>query len=200
MSPDVTGLQPRFSVIVPVFNGGGLLRECLSAIRAQEGLPAGEVEVIVVDDGSTDGSAENFGAGEGARTPNGKLCDQLIRLSENHGAAFARNRGAQAARADILVFVDADVFLAPDALARLKEFFAKHPEAAAAVGRYTERPAAAGLISAYHNAFTRFHHDLSPREMDWFWGALGAVKKSAFLAVGGFDERGLLCHNGDANG
>jgi GT2 family glycosyltransferase len=176
---NVNGSDAVMSVIVPVHNGRDLIVDCLSAVRDQAGLEAHDIELIVVDDGSTDGSAD-------VAEP---LCDTLIRMEENRGAATARNRGVAEANADLLVFVDADVFLAPDALARVREEFEADKELAAAVGRYSRIPKAEGFVNVYHNAFTRYHHDLSPREIDWFWGALGAVNKAAFFAAGGFDER-----------
>lgn len=170
--------KPLLSVIVPVSNGKEIIGPCLRALRAQEGFNPGEIELIVVDDGSGDGSAE---AASG-------LADRIIRLKQNQGAATARNRGAREARAELLVFVDADVFLEPRALHHLSRLFEARPGLSAAVGRYTEKPAAQGLIAVYHNSFTRFHHDLSEKEIDWFWGALGAVRKRAFWGSGGFNE------------
>lgn len=171
--------EPRISVIVPAFNARDAIADCLAAIRAQERLEPGELELIVVDDGSTDGSAE---AASG-------LADKIIGLESNRGAAAARNRGAVEARGNLLVFVDADVYLEPNAISLFKRMFEERPAISAAVGRYSERPAAPGMVNFYHNAFTRFHHDLSPPEIDWFWGALSAVKKEAFERAGGFDER-----------
>lgn len=167
------------SAIVPAYNSRETLGGCLRALRAQSGLAPGELEIIVVDDGSGDGSASE------ARG----LCDALVVNEHNLGAAAARNRGAAQAEGEYLLFVDADVVLIPGAAATLRQALAADPAAAAAVGRYTETPAAEGIVNVYHNAFTRYHHDLSPRDIDWFWGALGMVKKQAFVAAGGFDER-----------
>jgi len=175
----VTGQEPEISVIVPAFNARELIGPCLEAIRNQEGIDQGSVELIVVDDGSIDGTAE------AARD----LCDRLVRLDENRGAAAARNAGAREASADILVFVDADVYPSPRALAGFERLFKERPDLSAVVGRYSETPAAPGLINLYHNLFTNYHHDLSPDEIDWFWGALAAVRKDDFFRVGGFDER-----------
>ncbi len=167
------------SVIVPAYNAGDNLVKCVKSVREQIGISGDDVEIIVVDDGSRDGSAERVA----------DLVDCLIRTDKNRGAAAARNRGATEAHGDILVFVDADVLLLPDALSFLYRAFYEDASLDAAVGRYSASPAAPGLVNAYHNAFTRYHHDLSPREIDWFWGALGAVKKKSFFDVGGFDER-----------
>jgi len=170
---------PAISVIVPSHNSGDALARCLSAINSQTGLAEGALEVVLVDDGSTDASLAS------ARG----LYDRLVVHERNRGAAIARNSGAREASAGLLVFVDADVLLEPGAVAAIHGEFERDPELGAAVGRYTERPAVDGVINVYHNAFTRYHHDLSPREIDWFWGALGAVRREAFSAVGGFDER-----------
>ena len=176
-----TGQQkPLLSVIVPLYNCRPLIERALDAIRAQRGFAPGDVETIVVDDGSTDAGADQA-AGK---------CDRILR-QPNLGAAAARNRGAADARAPIFVFIDADVVLEPGALYTLYRALADDSGLAAAVGRYAERPVSPGLVSLYHNAFTRHHHDLSAREIDWFWGAIGAVRREPFWAAGGFDERYL---------
>src|SRR4029450_11842968 len=94
------------SVIIPARDSSRELRECLAALGVSTTRP---VEVVVVDDGSSDDTTAVAEAG-GART---------IRLFANAGPAGARNRGAAAARGDILAFVDADVAVAPDAMGRL---------------------------------------------------------------------------------
>jgi glycosyltransferase involved in cell wall biosynthesis len=166
----------KLSVIIPAFNAASLA-ECLAALRRQQG--AGDFEVIVVDDASTDLTAEI------ARQAGVTCLGQV----QNRGAAAARNRGAAAAAAELLLFVDADVALEPRAVARLLDFFARHPEYAAAVGAYTARSPLPDACSRYHNFFTFYHHDLSGDEVEWFWGAMGAVRRGAFAAAGGFDER-----------
>ena len=175
----ITDKKPLLTVVVPLYNGSEIIESCLRAIRSQEGFHDGEIEIIVVDDGSSDGGAEK------AR----EHADVLVRFEENRGAAFARNAGAAVATADIIVFVDSDVFAESHALAAFLDLFRDDSQVDAAVGRYTEQPAAPGLVNVYHNAFTRFHHDLSPTDIDWFWGALGSVRKEAFFEAGGFDER-----------
>ena len=89
-------MMKHVAVVVPVHNGADTLADCLQALRAQS-LPKSAFEIIVVDDGSTDASAEiarSFGV-------------RLI-LQRNGGAASARNTGAIAARARWLAFTDAD--------------------------------------------------------------------------------------------
>lgn len=167
------------SVIVPVHNSCDVIESCLNAIRNQKGIDHKTLEIIVADDASTDSSAQKAVS----------LCDRLITLQKNSGAATARNTGAKAASGKIIVFVDSDVILEPHSLSKLICVFEKDDLVSAAVGRYSEMPADTRPLNVYHNAFTRYHHDLSLKEIDWFWGALSAVRKEAFVEAGGFDER-----------
>ena len=167
------------SVIVPVFNSCGVIENCLKAIRNQKGIDPATYEIIVVDDASSDSSAEKAGG----------LCDKLIMLQKNSGAATARNAGAKTASGDIIVFVDSDVILEPHSLSNLISVFEKDDQVSATVGRYSEMPTDKKPLNVYHNAFTRYHHDLSLKEIDWFWGALSAIRKEVFEDTGGFDER-----------
>ena len=164
---------------MPVFNSCGVIENCLRAIRTQQGIDPAIYEIIVVDDASTDSSAQKAGG----------FCDKLIKLQKNSGAATARNNGVKTASGDIFVFVDSDVILEPHSLSNIISVFKKDDRISAAVGRYSETPSDTMPFSVYHNAFTRYHHDLSLKEIDWFWGALSAVKKDAFVDAGGFDER-----------
>lgn len=169
----------KISVVVPVYNGGEMIATCLRAINNQQGIDRATIEIIVVDDASTDSGAKE------AET----LCDQMIILKNNSGAATARNTGAGAASGDIIVFVDSDVILEPYLLSTFLTVFEKDDRVVAAVGCYSEKPADKKFLNIYHNTFTRYHHDQSLKEIDWFWGGISAVRKEAFFQVGGFDER-----------
>ena len=85
------------SIIIPVHNGASTLGRCLDALAAQIGVSV-EREVIVVDDASTDGTAEVAQA-HGVR---------VVTLPAQQGPAAARNAGAAAARGEVLLFIDAD--------------------------------------------------------------------------------------------
>lgn len=164
----------RVSIVVPVYQGAPTLPECLRALRAAA---APEDELIVVDDASTDGGA-TIAAAAGAT---------VVRLSSNHGPARARNVGAAAAHGDVLLFVDADVALAPDAVARVRRALALHPEIAAVFGSYDDRPRAPGLVSQYRNLLHHFVHQHGAADAFSFWAGCGAVRREPFERVGGFD-------------
>jgi glycosyltransferase involved in cell wall biosynthesis len=107
--PDV---QPLISVIMPVYNSATYLCESLDSLLAQS---YGNLEIILVDDGSTDGS--------------GAICDRYaekddrirVRHTANHGAAAARNRALVEAKGEPIGFMDSDDWIASDMFAYLLE-------------------------------------------------------------------------------
>ena len=182
MGTDTGGGDSRvLSVIVPVRNGAQFLPRSLAALRAST--PGSWTwELILVDDGSTDGSAE---IAEG-------LADRVIRLPSAVRPAAARNAGAAVARGGILVFVDADVSVHADTLGRIHEFLAGHPEVDAVFGAYDASPAAPGLVSQYRNLLHHYVHQREAGETVTFWAGLGAIRRAAFERAGRFDDRQYL--------
>lgn len=101
---------PRVSVIIPVYNVEKYLRECLDSIVNQT---LREIEIICVDDGSTDGSPEIL------REYGERDCRITIISQENRGISSARNHGADIASGEYFYFMDSDDILERDALSRL---------------------------------------------------------------------------------
>lgn len=106
--------------------------------------------------------------------------------SECH-PSVARNLGVARSKGDVLVFVDADVEVRADAIARLRAAFDGDPALAAAFGSYDDAPADAGVVSAFRNLLHHHVHQDAGGEATTFWTGLGGVRRSAFDAVGGFD-------------
>src|SRR4030095_4254595 len=167
------GRSTRLSIIVPAYNNPRDLAECLDALRAEA--PA-EVELMVVDGGSTDGT----GAGAEARGA------RLLRLTRNSGPGAARNHGAAHARGEVLLFVDSDVGVARGTLDRVLRTFDEDRELAALFGSYDDDPRASSLVSRYRNLLHHFVHQEGNPQAATFWAGLGAVRRTVFLAVGGF--------------
>lgn len=115
--------------------------------------------------------------------------DELIvqREPAGGGPAAARNAAAAGVEADVLVFVDSDVEVHPDALARIERRLSDDPGLAAVFGAYDDEPAAPGLASRFRNLLHHHVHVSSPGEAETFWAGLGAVRRGDFEAVGGFD-------------
>jgi hypothetical protein len=171
-------MTPRpvtISVVMPVLDGRHYLERSLPPLISKLG--EGVAEVIVVDDGSTDGSAE-FAREQGARV--------LSSGGRRLGPARARNVGAGEASGDVLLFVDADVVIhedAPELVLRALE----NPEIGAVFGSYDATPPHRGFASRYMNLRHHFVHQTPSEDAPTFWAGLGAVRRSAFLEVGGYD-------------
>lgn len=165
---------PRFSVIVPVFNGKLQLPRCLEALRSSEFT---DFEVIVVDDCSTDNTpqiVERFHA-------------RYLRTPRNLGPGGGRNLGVGEARGEILVFVDADVVVATGTLGRIAADFDSDPDLAAVFGSYDEAPAWSEFLSQYKNLMHHYVHQMASERASTFWAGCGAIRKDVFLEFRGFD-------------
>jgi len=170
--------RPVLSVIVPVRNGEMYLPASLAALCSSE-LPRDCWELIVVDDSSRDGSVEVAH----------RYADRVIRLTDGaQGPGFARNRGAEVARGRVLMFVDADVCVHPDALSLAFNTLQAESDVSAAFGCYDSTPPATGLISQYRNLLHRYVHLRDAGEAVTFWAGCGAMRKDVFYRAGGFDE------------
>jgi GT2 family glycosyltransferase len=102
-------------------------------------------------------------------------------------AARARNAGAARATGDVIVFVDADVEIHDDALTLIRQAFDAAPDLAAVFGSYDQAPAAAGTVSVFRNLLHHHVHHTGAGRAETFWTGLGAVRRSVFVRVGGFD-------------
>jgi hypothetical protein len=161
------------SVVIPAFNAAGDLPHLLSALAPQLGA---DDEVIVVDDCSTDATAE-----AAARFP-----VTLLRTPGRSGPAAARNLGARAASGDLLVFLDADVTPRAGVLDRFRRHLAA-PGLAAVMGSYDDAPHAPGLVSRYRNLLHCYTHRTGSRDASTFWAGCGAIRREVFERLGGFD-------------
>lgn len=103
------------------------------------------------------------------------------------GPAAARNEGARRARGDVLVFVDADVLPHADAFERIRSAFESSPGLVAVFGSYDDDPEATGAVSSFRNLLHHHVHQQAAGPATTFWAGLGAVRRDAFLGVGGFD-------------
>jgi glycosyltransferase involved in cell wall biosynthesis len=164
------------SVIVPVLDGGDNFVRCLAALTAS--LPSPAWELIVVDDGSSDGSVERARAA-GARV--------LQTPHPRSGPGVARNLGATVARGEVVLFLDADVLVRPETIAQVAAIFRNEPALAALFGSYDTQPAAPNFLSQYKNLFHHYVHQTSSAEATTFWAGCGAIRRSVFRELGGFD-------------
>ena len=165
----------RLSVIIPVYNGAAFLDRALASLRQST---FRDFECIVVDDGSTDDTAA-------VATRYGVT---LLRLDPRGGPAGARNHGAARARGAVLLFLDADVCVHTDTLALVDAHLRAHPGTDALLGSYDDTPADPHFVSQYKNLFHHYVHQVSRSEAWTFWAGCGAIRRTVFETVGGFDE------------
>ena len=109
----------RFSIIIPVYNSGSFLESALNSVVRQT---FSDMEIILVDDGSIDGSGEVC---ERYAAKDDRIC---VIHQENSGAGPARNTGIEAASGEYIVFVDADDLLLPNALEIIDRYLTKEQD------------------------------------------------------------------------
>ncbi len=165
---------PRLSIIIPIRNAASDLAYCLNALGSS---PFKDYEVIVVDDGSTKVPAALVESHARVR-----LVAQPPR-----GPAAARNRGAEVADGEILVFFDADTMPHHDVLERVVRRFDEFPRTDAVFGSYDASPTAPHLVSQFRNLHHHFIHQSGPENASTFWAGCGAIRRDVFQAAGGFD-------------
>jgi glycosyltransferase involved in cell wall biosynthesis len=164
------------TVIVPAYNAEATLGDTLDALEAQDHPP---VDVIVVDDGSTDRSPDI------ARKYVGRSRHRVTVLEQdNKGPAAARNRGVEATDADIIVFLDADCVPPPDWLAALTGAL-NDDVVGASCGYFPVNPEHLVARFVDHEIARRQERSLG-KEVDVLATYATAYRRDAFLAAGGF--------------
>jgi glycosyltransferase involved in cell wall biosynthesis len=166
----------RVSIIIPFHRNLAFLERCLAALTP---LPP-HAEIIIAADTAVD-ECHPLAAAHGARV--------LALPGGPWGPAVARNRAAKVAHGDVLLFIDADVVATRGAVQRMVQVLDRQRETAAVFGAYDDRPADQGFVSQYKNLAHSFIHQSAETVAQTFWAGFGAVRKDAFLDVGGFDER-----------
>ena len=171
--PNSADLRPPVvSIVIPARDSAPTLAATLRSIAALETAVA--LEVLVVDDGSTDQTA-SLAAAAGARVI---PCD-------GRGVADARNTGARAARGRLLLFVDSDVVLPPHAIDRIVARI-QVDGYDAVTGRLSHVHRHSGFASQYKNLWMAYTYETLPDEVALFYTSAAAIRRDLFLDLGGF--------------
>ena len=175
LPPAPAGGWPRISVVVCSHNGARTIGECLEAVAAAD-YPS--YEVVVVDDGSTDGTGD-IARAHGAR----------VISTENRGLSSARNTGARAATGEIVSFLDDDAYPDPDWLRHMATTFRGTDHAA--VGGPNLSPPGDGATAQCVDSVpgNPIHVLLSDTVAEHVPGCNMSVRRAALLDIGGFDTR-----------
>lgn len=174
-------MRPILSFVIPVKNDAERLARCLRSIRASS-RPAGPVEIIVVDNGSTDHSvstARTFGA-------------TVLSLPGSRLGAL-RNEGAAIAGSSVLAFVDADNEIGPGWVAAAID--AMSVPGVVGVGAPYHSPAGGTWVQQTYDSLRR--HPRGQQPVDWLGSGNLLVRRAAFTAVGGFDPTLETCEDVD---
>ena len=169
------------SVVIPARNAAAALPDCLQSVAASA---YRHLEVIVVSDASSDATDEVAGA-RGVR---------VVRIETPCGAAYARNVGASVSGGEVLFFVDADVVLNPDAISIAVECL-QSGRADAVFGSYSSETRVPGFVAKFKNYQHHFNHQIASDRPASFWSGCGAVTRSAFVALEGFDVSLQFCED-----
>ena len=180
-SSSVTTSAVTISVIVPVRNDAARLKRCLDSIVANQ-YPRSAIDLLVVDNASTDGSADTARA----------CADRVLTLSGTSVAAL-RNAGVRQSRGDIVAFIDADHEITADWMAAATTTLAD-PGVAAAGYPYDTQPRANWVQRVYDAMRDR---PASRQPTSWLGSGNLAVKRECFDAIGGFREDLVACEDVD---
>ena len=177
--------EVEYSVIIPLYNKRNGIVRAIDSVLSQVYQPA---EIIIVDDGSTDGSVKRVRAFDDSRI-------HLI-SQENGGVSAARNRGIKASHCRYLAFLDADDAWMPDHLSSIEKLIRNYPQAGAFATSYFVKEAGhevrmanfahvptapqGGLISSYFRCIARGNNPV--------WSSAVCVPRSTFEKVGLFPE------------
>jgi glycosyltransferase involved in cell wall biosynthesis len=160
--------EPLVTLIIPAYQAERFLHDALQSARAQT---YGALEVIVVDDGSTDGTAAVT-----ALFPE-VVC---LRLDTNEGSPVARNAGFQRARGEFIAFLDADDLMTPDRIAVQARWLEEHPECGCVLARQEPFFESGATLPAVESVT-----DLQGDPVVLLSAPM--VRRSAIESVGGFD-------------
>lgn len=175
------GGGPSLSVVIPMYNAAPTIGRCLDSVFAAA---PGDLQVIVVDDNSSDGSGRIA-----ARYP----CELIsVRTPRNIGPGAARNRGGRAARGEVIVFVDADIVLTADTLRNIRAAFTTSPDLEVLGGIYAKEPANVGF-GAWFVALKTFYfasRGAWRKPITFVQSACCGMRRALFEESGGFSEKG----------
>jgi glycosyltransferase involved in cell wall biosynthesis len=170
------------SVIIPTYNRAGCIERAINSVLAQSYT---NLEVIVVDDGSTDDTERVV-----SLLPDERV--RYVKQDANRGAAAARNAGVKCAEGELIAFQDSDDYWYPDKLEKQMDYWEKHPEYGMIYGTYIRRLENGYVSFAVPGECERETLEGNIFEYLILDNSIGAptmlLKKEAFIEVGGFDE------------
>ena len=165
------------SIVIPTYNVSKFMPGLLDSIFRNK---VDDMEVIIVDDCSKDNTVEI------AR----KYPVEVIVLEQNGGPARARNIGVEAAKGDIIFFLDSDVLVMDGTVKEVEDYFKNAPSAQCVIGICATEPLNKGFVPKYMAMFEYIHLLGVPgNKVSVFAPRCGAIKKELFQRLGGYREK-----------
>lgn len=176
--------EPRVSIVIPMHNEEKNVEECLVSVKNSD-YPAEKIEIIMVDDGSTDRSVEIAKKFRGVRV-----------IKQDHkGKVDALNLGVSKASNDIVITIDCDVVVEKDFIRNIVNPFSDPDVGAVSGAARVLRP------KSFLTSFQSIEYVINSLLMHsfssvfgtsfWFWGAVTSLRKEAFRKAGGFSKKTL---------
>lgn len=166
------------SVVVAMRNAAGTIRGTLGSLLESD-LPRSSLEIVAVDDCSTDGSGDIAA----------RFVDALVRLrGRPFGPAYCRNRGVEVSHGEQIVLLDADTTLNPDTLSSLLVIAGKNPQLGGVSAAHDTFGGAANLVSQYWNLLLRFGEHHHGGLGSYLGDGCSIVRREAIVAAGLYDE------------
>ena len=164
------------SIVIPTYNSSKFMPDLLDSIFRNS---VDAMEVIIVDDCSKDDTVEIA-----RRYP-----VRVIQMERNGGPARARNRGVEAAKGDIIFFLDSDVVVMDGTIREVENYFLARPSAQCVIGICATMPLNKGFVPRYMAMFEYIHLLRVPdNRVSVFAPRCGAIKKELFQRLGGYRE------------
>jgi glycosyltransferase involved in cell wall biosynthesis len=179
LSPGVVPI----TVVIPVRNSPGQLRQCLEALLQND---LTDVDILVIDDASTDGTGQVV---QSVAQEQGKRL-RCLRLPLQSRPAAARNEGMRQARTPYVLFLDADIILPPETISQVRETLAAHdgqPEVIGVMGVYSENIPFPEFISNFKNMHVCFLHKTTPTVSPYLHTPILCIRRDILEKSGGFD-------------
>ncbi len=167
--------KPILSIVIPARNAEEKLEQCLKTIQS---LNRDDIEVIVVDDASTDETPEVVE----------KYNYTLEKLSQQRGPAVARNKGVEVSKGEIILFIDSDILISDKTVPLILEDLSHDTETAAVVGMLDKEMPYKNISSQYFNLRKHYDYLLVNDDLKNLYASITAIRKRIFLEAGGFNE------------
>lgn len=196
--------EKKISVVVLNWNTKDLLTQCVQSLEKELSFLDSQSEIILVDNGSTDGSVETINSLEENFSQHPKISILKILNKDNLGYTKGNNLGIKAASGEYIMILNTDTIVQPGSIRKMIEFLENHPEfhiigpqllnpdgtPQANCGRFPHLKTVALMLFKEHfkeSQQVRFSPERS-QEVEWLMGAAFIARKEVFEKTGGFDE------------